>query len=111
MALEFANHDQVYWGPEGNWTFDQRDGINGISIVRNDGNDGYGKVIFLPAAGYVFSTEFKDVGSIGYYWSATAYENNRAYNLYCDGRHVYHHYNHYHNIGLPVRPVRLVAVD
>ena len=110
-ALVYANHDQVYWGPEGKWTFDQRDGINGISIVRNDGNDGYGKVIFLPAAGYVFSTEFKDVGSIGYYWSATAYENNRAYNLYCDGRHVYHHYNHYHNIGLPVRPVRLVAVD
>ena len=110
-ALVYANHDQVYWGPEGKWTFDQRHGINGISIVRNDGNDGYGKVIFLPAAGYVFSTEFKDVGSIGYYWSATAYENNRAYNLYCDGRHVYHHYNHYHNIGLPVRPVRLVAVD
>ena len=111
MALVFANHDQVYWGPEGKWTFDQRHGINGISIVRNDGNDGYGKVIFLPAAGYVYSTDFKDVGSIGYYWSATAYTNDRSYNLYCDGSHVKHDYNHYHNIGLPVRPVRLVAVD
>ena len=111
MALEYANHEQVYWGPEGKWTFDQRHGINGISIVRNDGNDGYGKLLFLPAAGYVSRTEFKDVGSIGYYWSGTAYTNDRSYNLYCDGSHVYHHYNHYHNIGLPVRPVRLVAVD
>ena len=108
MALEYANHDQVYWGPEGKWTFDQRHGINGISIVRNDRSN---QLLFLPAAGYVYSTEFKDVGSIGYYWSATAYTNNRAYNLYCDGSHVYHHYNHYHYIGLPVRPVRLVAVD
>ena len=110
-ALVYANHDQVYWGPEGKWTFDQRHGINGISIVRNDGNDGYGKLLFLPAAGYVYSTDFKQVGSIGYYWSGTAYDNNRAYNLYCDGSHVYHHYNHYHYNGLPVRPVRLVAVD
>ena len=111
MALEYANNDQVYWGPEGNWTFNQNHDINGIYIVRNDGNDGYGKLLFLPAAGYVFSTEFKNVGSIGYYWSGTAYTNDRSYNLYCDGSHVYHHYNHYHNIGLPVRPVRLVAVD
>ena len=111
MALEYANHEQVYWGPEGNWTFNQNHGINGIYIVRNDGNDGYGKLLFLPAAGYVFSTEFKDVGSIGYYWSGTAYTNDRSYNLYCDGSHVNHDYNHYHNIGLPVRPVRLVAVD
>lgn len=107
-ALEYANHRQVYWGPEGKWTFDQRHGINGISIVRNDGS---GQLLFLPAAGYVYSTEFKDVGSIGHYWSGTAYENNRAYILQCDGSHVYHHYNHFHNIGLPVRPVRLVAVD
>ena len=111
MALEYANHDQVYWGPEGKWTFDQRHGINGISIVRNDGNDGYGKLLFLPAAGYVYSTDFKEVGSIGQYWSGTAYDNNRAYILQCDGSHVKHDYNHYHNIGLPVRPVRLVAVD
>ena len=110
-ALVYANHDQVYWGPEGKWTFDQRHGINGISIVRNDGNDGYGKLLFLPAAGYVYSTDFKQVGSIGYYWSGTAYTNDRSYNLYCDGSHVKHDYNHYHNIGLPVRPVRLVAVD
>ena len=111
MALEYANHDQVYWGPEGKWTFDQRHGINGISIVRNDGNDGYGKLLFLPAAGYVYSTDFKEVGSIGYYWSGTAYTNNRAYNLQCKDKNVTHNYNHYHYIGLPVRPVRLVAVD
>ena len=109
MALEYANREQVYWGPEGKWTFDQRDGrINGISIVRNDGS---GQLLFLPAAGYVYSTDFKQVGSIGYYWSGTAYDNNRAYYLYCDGSHVYDHYNHFHYMGVPVRPVRLVAVD
>ena len=107
-ALEFANHDQVYWGPEGKWTFDQRHGINGISIVRNDGS---GKLLFLPAAGHVSRTEFKEVGSIGDYWSGTAYTNDRAYNLQCKDKNVTHNYNHYHSIGLPVRPVRLVAVD
>ena len=109
-ALDYAKNNQVYWGPEGNRTFTQVQGkgINGIQIIRNDRS---GKYLFLPAAGYVYSTDFKDVGSIGYYWSGTAYDNNRAYNLYCDGSHVYHHYNHFHYNGLPVRPVRLVAVD
>ena len=109
-ALDYARNNQVYWGPDGNRTFTQVQGkgINGIQIIRNDRS---GKYLFLPAAGYVYSTEFTEVGSIGYYWSATAYTNNRAYNLQCDGSHVENDYNHYHNIGLPVRPVRLVAVD
>ena len=109
-ALDYAKKNQVYWGPDGNRTFTQVQGkgINGIQIIRNDRS---GKYLFLPAAGYVYSTEFTEVGSIGYYWSATAYTNNRAYNLQCDGSHVKNDYNHYHNIGLPVRPVRLVAVD
>ena len=108
MALEYANHRQVYWGPEGKWTFDQRNGINGISIVRNDRSN---QLLFLPAAGHVSRTEFKEVGSIGDYWSGTAYTNDRAYNLQCKDKNVTHNYNHYHSIGLPVRPVRLVAVD
>ena len=109
-ALDYAKKNQVYWGPDGNRTFTQVQGkgINGIQIIRNDRS---GKYLFLPAAGYVYSTEFTEVGSIGYYWSATAYTNNRAYNLQCDGSHVKNDYNHYHNIGLPVSPLRLVAVD
>ena len=109
-ALDYAKNNQVYWGPEGNRTFTQVQGkgINGIQIIRNDRSGNY---LFLPAAGYVYSTDFKEVGSKGYYWSATAYTNDRSYNLYCDGSHVKNDYNHYHNIGLPVRPVRLVAVD
>ena len=108
IALEYANHRQVYWGPEGKWTFDQRHGINGISIVRNDRSN---QLLFLPAAGYVFSTEFKDVGSIGYYLSATARSDERAYRLKCtDGNVTHNDYNNRH-VGLPVRPVRLVAVD
>ena len=108
MALEYANHEQVYWGPEGKWTFDQRLGINGISIVRNDRSN---QLLFLPAAGYVFSTEFTEVGSIGYYLSATARSNERAYRLKCtDGNVTHNDYNNRH-VGVPVRPVRLVAVD
>ena len=109
MALEYANHDQVYWGPEGKWTFDQRDGrINGISIVRNDGS---GQLLFLPAAGYVSRTDFKEVGSIGYYLSATARSSERAYRLKCtDGNVTHNDYNNRQN-GCSVRPVRLVAVD
>ena len=112
MALEYANREQVYWGPEGKWTFDQRDGrINGISIVRNDGSDGYGKLLFLPAAGCVYSTDFKEVGSIGYYLSATARSSERAYRLKCtDGNVTHNDYNNRQN-GCSVRPVRLVAVD
>ena len=109
-ALDYAKNNQVYWGPEGNRTFTQVQGkgINGIQIIRNDRS---GKYLFLPAAGHVYRTEFKEVGSIGQYWSGTAYDNNRAYILQCDGSHVYHHYNHFHYMGVPVRPVRLVAVD
>ena len=109
-ALDYAKNNQVYWGPEGNRTFTQVQGkgINGIQIIRNDRS---GKYLFLPAAGYVYSTDFKEVGSIGQYWSGTAYDNNRAYILQCDGSHVDHHYNHFHYMGVPVRPVRLVAVD
>ena len=109
-ALDYAKNNQVYWGPEGNRTFTQVQGkgINGIQIIRNDRS---GKYLFLPAAGYVYSTEFKEVGSKGQYWSGTAYDNNRAYILQCDGSHVDHHYNHFHYMGVPVRPVRLVAVD
>ena len=109
MALEYANREQVYWGPEGKWTFDQRDGrINGISIVRNDG---YGQLLFLPAAGYVSRTEFQEVGSIGYYWSGTAKSDERAYRLQCKDKNVTHTYNNNRHVGVPVRPVRLVAVD
>ena len=109
-ALDYAKNNQVYWGPDGNRTFTQVQGkgINGIQIIRNDRS---GKYLFLPAAGYVYSTEFKEVGSKGQYWSGTAYDNNRAYILQCDGSHVDHHYNHFHYMGVPVRPVRLVAVD
>ena len=109
MALEYANREQVYWGPEGKWTFDQRDGrINGISIVRNDGS---GQLLFLPAAGYVSRTDFKEVGSIGYYLSATARSSERAYRLKCtDGNVTHNDYNNRQN-GCSVRPVRLVAED
>ena len=107
MALEYANREQVYWGPEGNWTFTQIQGkgINGIQIIRS------GKYLFLPAAGYVSRTEFKEVGSIGYYWSGTANSDERAYRLKCTDGHVTHNDFNNRHVGVPVRPVRLVAVD
>ena len=108
MALEYANREQVYWGPEGKWTFDQRDGrINGISIVRNDGS---GQLLFLPAAGYVEGTSFKYVGSYVRYWSGTAESSINAYRLSFNGSTL-NVGNSARSNGYPVRPVRLIPVD
>ncbi|MBR4453003.1 MAG: hypothetical protein IKS33_01950 [Bacteroidales bacterium] len=38
--------------------------------------------VFLPATGYRYGTSVSDVGSIGYYWSATYSNNNSAYHLF-----------------------------
>lgn len=61
----------------------------------------------LPAAGYRNDTEVSNVGSFGYYWSATKAASNAAYYLYfgssvLDPEKVYH----YSYRGLSVRLVR-----
>ena len=111
-ALDYAKNNQVYWGPEGNRTFTQVQGkgINGIQIIRNDRS---GKYLFLPAAGYVYRTEFKEVGSIGYYWSGTAYADNLAWHMGIDPDKSFNSAIDaqswsLRSFGYSVRPVRLV---
>ena len=38
--------------------------------------------VFLPAAGYRYGTDVYGVGSIGFYWSSTPYDEDLAYHLY-----------------------------
>ena len=43
-----------------------------------------GKYFYLPALGYYFSGQLRNVGDHGFYWSSSAYpgSSNYAYNLY-----------------------------
>lgn len=109
-ALYNANQDKVYWGPNnGDKTLETISGIQGMKITKKDDSNTY---IFLPAAGYVAGIYFKEVGSYGRYWSGTAgTTSNDAYYLRFISSNVLAQNNYNRHFGLPVRPVRLVAVD
>ena len=62
--------------------------------------------VFLPAAGYRLGTDVNDVGSCGYYWSATPYDSSRARYLYVYSKYLYPQDYNYRNNGLSVRLVR-----
>lgn len=66
--------------------------------------ESYGAV-FLPAAGYRDGADVYSVGSDGYYWSSSAYDDNYAYCLYFDGSYV-DAGNDYRDFGQSVRLVR-----
>ena len=53
---------------------------NIISVMQWDALESAGAV-FLPAAGYRFGTSIGDVGSCGYYWSASYFNSSYAYLL------------------------------
>lgn len=109
-ALYNANQDKVYWGPNnGDKTLETISGIQGMKITKKDDSNTY---IFLPAAGYVRATSFDQVGSYGRYWSGTAgTASYDAYYLRFISSNVLAQNNYSRYFGLPVRPVRLVAVD
>ncbi|MBE6338187.1 MAG: DUF1573 domain-containing protein [Lentimicrobiaceae bacterium] len=58
------------------WTWTTKDGVKGYEVVGSNGNS-----IFLPAAGYRSGSSFH-VGSRGYYWSSTPYNNSNSYAYY-----------------------------
>ncbi len=64
-----------------------------------------GRTLFLPAAGDRWPGGFGSVGSKGYYWSSTPYDEGGAYGLsfYSGSAYWYHDGC---NSGLSVRPVR-----
>ena len=47
-----------------NWEWTQINGVNGQKVTGPNGNS-----LFLPAAGYYYSTSLEDQGSFGGYWS------------------------------------------
>ena len=85
-------------------------GCKGCQAMRIRGNIQY---IFLPAAGHIAQTWFNSYGSIGYYWSGTAYADNLAWFLGIDPDQVFNFAIdaqswYLRSWGFSVRPVRLV---
>lgn len=81
------------------WT--TQNGVKGGKFTGRNGG-----TIFLPAAGYRWDGEFFSVGSEGYYWSSTPFDEYLAYALICDSYNAYEYRNYGRNRGLSVRPVR-----
>ena len=59
----------------------------------------------MPFAGLVDGTSFNYVGSLGYYWSGTAYSSTSAFNLNFNSGNVYGQNSNDRNYGFPVRLV------
>lgn len=62
--------------------------------------------VFLPAAGLRDETSVYNVGSRGFYWSASYYSSDRAYYAYFDDSDLAHDGHNYRRRGLSVRLVR-----
>ena len=91
--------------------------VNNSTKVWDSTNKGYqftknSQTLFLPAAGYVWGTSFKNVGSRGRYWSGTtaSLKDNADY-LHFDNVNLYAQDKGSRDQGFPVRPVRLVEVS
>lgn len=62
--------------------------------------------VFLPAAGLRLGTGVSDVGSLGFYWSATLYDMDYAYNLFFSPEALGPQNFSYPNAGQAIRLVR-----
>lgn len=88
---------------ECNWKWTKQNGVNGMKVTGPNGNS-----IFFPASGCRSGSDgsLNDIGSYGYYWSASAYGSNTY-----DARNLsftssYWNWNgSYRSYGLPVRVV------
>lgn len=81
------------------WT--TMNGVNGRKFISPNGG-----TIFLPAAGYRWSGEFCRIGSSGYYWSSTPYDENEAYVLSIYSGRAYWYSSGGRRYEQSVRPVR-----
>lgn len=85
------------------WQWTTRNGVNGYLITGPNGGS-----LFLPAAGVLVEHGNQDIGSCGYYWSHSLYEESPS-NV---GRMYYYSggmacgYRH-RSFGMTVRPVRV----
>ena len=83
------------------YTWTTQNGVNGGKFTGPNGG-----TIFLPAAGYVWDGELYNVGSSGYYWSSTPYDEHDAYYLGFGLGGAYWDCNGCRGDGRSVRPVR-----
>ena len=76
----------------------ENNGVNGMWFVAKNGN-----AVFLPTAGYRLGSDVYYVGSLGYYWSASASNGNAYYLDFSSGGAFMGRSNRYYG-----RSVRLV---
>ena len=84
------------------WTWTTKNGVNGYEVKSKVNSNS----IFLPAAGYRYSTNLINAGSYGYYWSSSVLTNNPNYACYVgfdSGGVGWGNYGRYD--GFSVRPV------
>mgnify|MGYP006988847010 CR=1 FL=1 len=62
--------------------------------------------VFLPAAGNRYGTDVYNVGSYGFYWSASPIDTDGAYGLVFDSGDLYPQFSNYRICGQSVRLVR-----
>ena len=83
------------------WTWTKQNGVKGMKVTGPNGNS-----IFFPASGYrnYSNGSLNDVGSYGYYCSASANNSNNGHNLYFNTSYWYWSSNTRAS-GFPVRAV------
>ena len=89
------------------WTKSSLNGVDGY-VVKGKG-DYASASIFLPKAGYGSGTNITDVGSIGYFWSATPHSSGGLASkaLYVGGMLDMQTVSYYNrNYGQSIRPVQ-----
>ena len=83
------------------WKWATLNDVYGYKVTGPNGN-----YIFLPAAGYRSGSSSSRVGSYGYYWSSTPYEDNGYYACYLFFDSGYRDWDWYYRYrGRSVRPV------
>lgn len=85
------------------WKWTKQNGVKGMKVTGPNGNS-----IFLPASGYRsnISGSLSNVGSIGFYWSATPCDTDYGLYLLFNSSGVFW-YNINRALGFPVRAVAL----
>lgn len=100
-----AEQDELCNTENCTWTWTTLNGVNGYKVQSK--KSGYtDNWIFLPAAGYCYSSYLRYVGTDGYYWSSSL-DTDRpyyAYYLYFYSSYVGRD-DHYRCYGRSVRPV------
>jgi uncharacterized protein (TIGR02145 family) len=95
------NFQELYDNTDREWT--TIDGVNGWKFMKKTDHSVY---VFFPAAGCGGGASLYDLGSRGYYWSASWYSADSAYYMSFNSSSVYPQISSYRYLGLSVRAVQ-----